>query len=209
MLSSEPIRVLTVDDHPLLNEGLATIIRSQPDMILAGRAISGREAVQCFRECKPDVTLMDLRLPDMNGVVAMSTILSECPEARFIILTTYSGDFEIRRALAAGARGYALKIMPPDELVDMIRQVHSGKKKIPSEIATHLAEHLSEELLTAREVEVLNHMAEGNRNRGIAKRLFIAEETVKNHVKHIMGKLSACDRAHAVTIALRRGIIQL
>lgn len=209
MPSFGPIRVLTVDDHPLLSEGLASIIRNQPDMILVSQAISGREAVQRFRECKPDVTLMDLRLPDMNGVVAMTTILSECPEARFIILTTFSCDFEIRRALAAGAHGYALKIMPPDELVDMIRQVHSGKKKIPSEIATHLAEHLGDEVLTAREVEVLNHIAGGNRNRDIAEKLFIAEETVKLHIKHILSKLGASDRTQAVAIAVRRGIIQL
>ena len=205
----EKIRVLAVDDHPLLNEGLATIVRNQADMILVGGASSGREGIQQFRTCKPDIVLMDLRLPDMSGIEAMSAIRSEFPEARVIILTTFAGDVEIQRALAAGARAYVLKSMPPSELLGVIRQVHAGKKKIPSEIAARLAEHLSDETLTGREVEVLRHLAGGNPNRDIAEILFIAEETVKIHIKHIMAKLGASDRTQAVSIGVRRGIIQL
>jgi DNA-binding NarL/FixJ family response regulator len=203
------IRVFSVDDHPLVHEGIATVVRSQPDMLLAGEAGSGREAIQRFRECRPDITLMDLRLPDMSGIDAMIAIRSQFPEARFIILTTFSGDVEIQRALEAGAHAYVLKSMPPRELVEVIRQVHAGKKKIPSEIAAHLAEHYSDEPLTGREVEILRQLAGGNRNRDIAERLFIAEETVKAHIKHIMAKLGANDRTQAVAIGVRRGIIQL
>ena len=203
------IRVFSVDDHPLVHEGIATVVRSQPDMLLAGEAGSGREAIQRFRECRPDITLMDLRLPDMSGIDAMIAIRSQFPEARFIILTTFSGDAEIQRALEAGAHAYVLKSMPPRELVEVIRQVHAGKKKIPSEIAAHLAEHYSDEPLTGREVEILRQLAGGNRNRDIAERLFIAEETVKAHIKHIMAKLGANDRTQAVAIGVRRGIIQL
>jgi len=209
MTSSERIRILAVDDHPLMSEGLAAVIRNQSDMLLVGFASTGREAIRVFRECKPDVTLMDLRLPDMHGIIAMSTIRSEFPNARFIILTTFSGDAEIQRALAAGAQAYMLKSMSPGRLVQMIREVHAGKKKIPSEIAVQLAEHLSDETLTAREVDVLNHLADGHRNRDIAEKLFIAEETVKIHLKHILGKLGAADRTQALAIGLRRGIIQL
>jgi DNA-binding NarL/FixJ family response regulator len=203
------IRVLSVDDHPLLHEGIATVIRSQPDMVLAGEASNGRQAVQRFREHKPDVTLMDLRLPDMSGIDAMIAIRSEFPEARVIILTTFAGDAEIQRALEAGARAYLLKSMPPKELVDGIRRVHAGKKLIPPEIAANLAEHYSDETLTAREIEVLQQIAGGNRNRDIAEKLFITEETVKVHIKHIMEKLTASDRTQAVAIGVRRGIIHL
>ena len=209
MAEAAKIRVFTVDDHPLLHEGLATVIRNEPDMTLAAQASSGSEAVQLYRNCTPDVTLMDLRLPDMSGIDAMIAIRTEFPEARVIILTTFAGDVEIQRALQAGARAYTLKSMPPRELVEVIRQVHSGKRKIPAEIAAHLAEHYSDEGLTQREVEVLQHVAGGNRNRDIAHKLFITEETVKAHIKHIMGKLGAADRTQAVAIGVRRGIIQL
>jgi DNA-binding NarL/FixJ family response regulator len=209
MSAPAEIRVFSVDDHPLLHEGLATVIRNQPDMVLAAEASTGREAIQRFREHTPDVTLMDLRLPDMSGIDAMMAIRSEFPEARVIILTTFAGDAEIQRALEAGARAYLLKSMPPKELVEAIRQVHAGKKRIPAEIAAHLAEHYSDEALTVREVEVLKQIAGGNRNRDIADKLFITEETVKVHIKHIMEKLSATDRTQAVAIGVRRGIIQL
>ena len=178
-------------------------------MTLAAQASSGREAVQLYRDFTPDVTLMDLRLPDMSGIDAMIAIRSEFPEARVIILTTFAGDVEIQRALQAGARAYTLKSMPPREIMEVIRQVHSGKRKIPVEIAAHLAEHYSDEALTQREVEVLQQVAGGNRNRDIADKLFITEETVKVHIKHIMEKLGAADRTQAVAIGVRRGIIQL
>jgi len=203
------IRVFSVDDHPLLHEGLATIIKNQPDLSLAGEASTGREAIQRYRALMPDVTLMDLRLPDMSGIDAMIAIRSEFSEARIIILTTFAGDVEIQRALEAGARAYVLKSMPPKDLVEVVRQVHAGKKRIPPEIAAHLAEHYSDEALTAREIEVLGQIACGNRNRDIAEKLFITEETVKVHIKHIMEKLSAADRTQAVAIGVRRGIIQL
>ena len=203
------IRVFSVDDHPLMREGIAAIINNQPDMVLVGAASSGSEAVQQFRELQPDVTLMDLRLPDVSGIDAMIAIRTEYSEARVIMLTTFEGDVEIQRALEAGARGYLLKSMPPADLVDVIRQVHAGKKRVPTEVAAQLAEHLSDEALTPREIDVLSHLAGGNRNRDIGERLFISEETVKVHIKHIMDKLGARDRTQAVAIAVRRGIIQL
>ena len=208
---SEParIRVLSVDDHPLMREGIAAMIKNQADLLLVGEAANGREAIQRFREHQPDVTLMDLRLPDMSGIDAMIAIRAEFPEARVVMLTTFEGDVEIQRALQAGARGYMLKSMPPGDLLAGIREVHAGKKRIPPEVAAHLAEHVGEEALTARELGVLQLVAGGNRNRDIAERLFITEETVKVHVKHIMEKLGARDRTEAVAIALRRGIVRL
>ena len=204
-----PIRILTVDDHPLMRGGIAAMIRTQDDMLLVAEAASGGEGIAQFREHQPDITLMDLLLPDMSGIDALIAIRSEFPDARVIMLTTFEGDVEIQRALAAGARSYLLKSMPPAELVKGIREVHAGKKRIPPEIAAQIAEHMSDELLTAREIEVLQEVAAGKRNRDIAERLFISEETVKVHVKHIMEKLGARDRTVAVSIAVRRGILHL
>jgi DNA-binding NarL/FixJ family response regulator len=209
MSDTAQIRILCVDDHPLMREGIAAVIRNEPDMLLVAEAASGREAVQAFRQHLPDITLMDLRLPDIGGIDAMIAIRTEFGDARIIMLTTFEGDVEIQRALEAGARGYMLKSMPRKKLVEMIRKVHSGKKHIPVEVAAHLAEHLSDEALSKREVDVLQKIAGGNRNSDIAELLFISEETVKGHIKHIMEKLGASDRTEAVAIGIRRGIIQL
>jgi DNA-binding NarL/FixJ family response regulator len=209
MSTATTIRVFSVDDHPLLREGISALVNSQPDMTLAGEAATGAEAIKIFKQLEPDVTLLDLRLPDMSGIDILIAIRSEFPEARIIMLTTFEGDVEIHRALQAGARGYLLKNMPPSELLDVIRQVHAGKKRIPAAIASQLAEHMSDETLTEREVEVLREVAGGNKNREIANKLFISEETVKVHIKHIMEKLGAADRTQAVTIGVRRGIIHL
>ena len=203
------IRVLSVDDHPLLREGLAAIINNQQDMLLVAEASNAQEAIQQYRKHQPDITLMDLRLPDKSGIDALIAVRAEFPEARVIMLTTFEGDVEIQRALEAGARGYVLKSMPPKELVEVIRQVHAGKKRIPAQLAAQLAEHMSDDNLTAREIEVLSQIAGGNRNRDIAEKLFITEETVKVHIKHIMEKLGANDRTQAVAIGVRRGIIEL
>jgi len=209
MTGQSPIRVLSVDDHPLLREGLAALINNQPGMALVAQASNAQEGIAQFRTHKPDVTLMDLRLPDKSGIEALIAIRAEFPEAKIIMLSTFEGDVEIQRALEAGARGYILKSMPPTELIEVILQVHAGKKRIPTEIAAQLAEHLSDDALTDREVEVLSQIAGGNRNRDIAEKLFISEETVKVHIKHIMDKLGASDRTEAVAIGLRRGIIHL
>ncbi len=203
------IRIFSVDDHQLLRKGIAMVVNDQPDMLVVGEASSGREAIQGFREHRPDVTLMDLRLPDMSGIDAMIAIRTDFPDARVIMLTTFEGDVEIHRALAAGARAYVLKSMPAKELVEVIRQVNAGKKRILPEIAAHLAQHCGDDALTAREIEVLQQIANGNGNRGIADKLFISEGTVKVHIQHIMEKLGASDRTQAVAIGVRRGIIQL
>ena len=185
------------------------MINDEPDMLLVSQAATGAEGIQQYREQRPDITLMDLRLPDRSGIDATVAIRSEFPQARIIILTTSEADVELQRALEAGACGYLLKNMPPRELVEMIRQVHLGKKRVPAQVAAQLAEHLSDEALTQREIDVLRHISGGNRNRDIAERLFISEETVKVRIRHIMEKLGASDRTQAVAIAVRRGIVQL
>ena len=202
------IRVLSVDEVPLMREGIATVINAKPDMQVVAHASSAHEAIECFREHRPDVTLMDLSLPDMSGIDAMIAIRKEFPKASIVVFTTFEGDMEIRRAFAAGARSYMLKSTLPNDLTETIRQVHAGKKSVPPEVAARIVEHLSEDSLSEREVEVLKLAMTGNRNRDIAERLFISEETVKGHMKHILEKLGASDRTQAVTIAARRGIIR-
>lgn len=209
MTDAVRIRILCVDDHPLIREGIAAVISNEPDMELIAEASTGREAIQRFREHRPDVTLMDLRLPDISGIDALIEIRSFSPNARVILLTTFEGDAEIQRALRAGAQGYVLKSLPRKQLLETVRRVHSGKKHIPSEVAARLAEHVGEESLSNREIEVLQKIAGGNRNSDIADLLFISEETVKGHVRNIMEKLGASDRTEAVAIGLRRGMIHL
>jgi DNA-binding NarL/FixJ family response regulator len=204
-----PIRVLSVDDHPLFREGVAALLAGQSDLTLIAEASNGREAVDQFRRHRPDVTLMDLQMPEMNGVDAMVAICEEFPSARIIVLTTYVGDALVLRALKAGARAYLLKSLLRKELLETIRLVHAGQKRIVPVVAAELAEHATDEALSPREVDVLRLIAGGNANKAIASQLSITEETVKGHVKNILAKLAASDRTHAVTIALKRGIIDL
>ena len=209
MDAGTPIRILTVDDHPLLREGIAAVLANEADMVVVAEAGNGREAVEQFRAHRPDVTLMDLQMPVMNGTDAILAIRREYPEARIIVLTTYSGDAQAVRALKAGAAGYLLKNMVRKELAETIRSVHAGKKRIPPEVAIGMAEHHADDALTEREIEVLREVAAGNANKVVALHLAVSEETVKAHMKSILSKLGASDRTHAVTIALRRGIIEI
>jgi DNA-binding NarL/FixJ family response regulator len=203
------IGVLSVDDHPLLREGISALVNAQTDMKLVAEASNGQEAIEQFRSHRPDVTLMDLQMPEMNGIDAIIGIRSESPNANIIVLTTYAGDVQMLRALKAGARGYVLKGRVRRELLDTIRAVHAGQKRIPPEVAAELANHAGEDDLTAREIEVLNLIAAGNANKEVAGRLRISEDTVKSHIKNILAKLDANDRTHAVTTAVKRGIIEL
>jgi DNA-binding NarL/FixJ family response regulator len=203
------IRILAVDDHPMLREGIASLVGSQSDMELVAEASTGREALEQFRKHRPDLTLMDLQMPDMDGVEAMVAICGEFPDARIIVLTTYKGDVKILRALKAGARAFLLKGLLQKELLETIRAVHAGQRRIPPEVAAELADHAIDDALTTREIDVLHLIAGGNSNKLIADQLSITEETVKGYVKNILSKLGASDRTHAVTIALKRGIIDL
>ena len=209
MLQSKPIRILSVEDHPVFREGLGTILGSQPDMLLVAQAANAVEAVAEFRRHRPDVTLMDLSLPGTNGTDTLISIRGEFPQARIIMLTTSDGDGEIQRALRAGAVGYVLKSMPNNELLAVIRSVHVGGRHVPAEVAARIAEHLGEEDLTTRELDVLRLIRDGYRNKQIADELAIAETTVSFHIKNLVDKLGANDRTHAVTIAVRRGFLEI
>ena len=203
------IRILTVDDHQLLREGIGAVLDGQTDMTLVGQAGNGLEAIESYRRLQPDVTLMDLRMPDMSGIEAISAIRTEFPNARIIVLTTYAGDVQAAAALRAGAAGYLLKSLVRKELIETIRAVHAGKRRVPAEIATEIAEHVADDALTVREIEVLRRVAAGKSNKLIAAELEISEGTVKTHMKSILPKLDASDRTHAVTIALKRGILDI
>ena len=207
MVTTRQIKILTVDDHPILREGIASIIHGEHDMVVVGEASTGREAIEVFRNKRPDVTLMDLQMPDLNGIDAIVTIRQEQPQARIIVLTTYEGDVLARRALKAGASGYILKDLIRTELLDAIRAVYGGRRYIPQRIAAELAEHYAEDDLSEREIEVLRQVARGTSNKIIASHLSISEATVKAHLKNIMLKLGASDRTHAVNIATTRGFL--
>jgi len=208
MVDGNKIRILIVDDHPLLREGIAAVIERQEDMALVGEATNGQEAIEGFRMHRPDVTLMDLQMPEMSGIDAILAIRREFSNARIVVLTTFQGDVQALRAFKAGACGYLLKNMLRKELVDTIRTVHAGRRRIPPEVAAELAEHCIEDTLTEREVDILERVAKGNSNKIVASQLQISEATVKYHLKSILSKLGANDRTHAVTIALKRGFIE-
>jgi len=207
-MTADPIRILAVDDHPLVRRGIATLVGGELDMSLVAEASNGREAIQQFRTHRPDVTLMDIQMPEMNGVDAMIAIRGEFPEARFIVLTTYTGDVQILRAVKAGARAYLLKNSFHKELLETIRAVHAGKKALSAEASYQLAEHVTDDALTPAEIRVLRLIAEGNANKEIAAQLSVSEETVKGQVRNMLSKLGANDRAHAAMIGLKRGIIE-
>jgi DNA-binding NarL/FixJ family response regulator len=210
-MSTNPnlIRILTVDDHPLLREGIAALVKAETDMEIIAEASDGEEAVKQFRRHRPDVTLMDIQMPNLNGIEAISRIRNEFPGAKIIVLSTYSGDVQVLQAIKAGARGYIVKGQVHRELLNAIRSVHAGHKRIPPEIAAELAEHAADDSLSSREIDVLRLIAAGNANKQIADKLSIEETTVKSHISSILSKLNANDRTHAVTIGLQRGIIEL
>jgi DNA-binding NarL/FixJ family response regulator len=209
MSDSGLIRILTVDDHALLRNGIAGLVNAEPDMKMIAEAATGVEAIKQFRQHRPDITLMDLQMPEMSGIDAISAIRGEFPEARIIILTTHAGDVQVSRGLKAGARAYLLKGSLRNELLETIRAVYAGQKRVSSEVAAEIAEHSTDDALTPREVDVLRSAAKGNANKEIAAQLSLTEETVKSHIRNILAKLEAKDRTHAVAIGAKRGIIDL